>query len=64
MFVDSRNGTFVRKAGRIKLLKKRFATWKVDQRLAVNYVGIVIKRRGGQERDFFVVKNCQVGSTL
>ena len=39
------NGTFVKKVGRILLLKQRFATWRVDERLAVNYVGIVIKRR-------------------
>jgi len=48
------NGTFVRKVGRILLLKKRFATWRVDVRLAVNYVGIVIRKRGGQERDFLL----------
>jgi len=45
------NGTFVKKDGKTQLLKQRFETWRVDVRLAVNYVGIVIRERGGQERD-------------
>ena len=45
------NGTFVKKGGKMLLLKQRFATWRVDVRLVANYVGIVIRKRGGQERD-------------
>ena len=38
------------------LLKKRFATWQVDVRLAVNYVGIVIRRRGVVRNETFCCK--------